>query len=295
MKNKRSHDRPPTTPRLETLRLVDMVPHPDQGNSFKRHGAFEREELKKDIRANGVNYPPEVMPPKNASGLPAYTLVKGHTRVEIWGEMGHSTMEVMVRYDLIDATPATVKKMFLTDNGARRQQSRFDQARYAIELYQVEREEAGKLPANDPLGREDLCAQLGRIMGVSGKTFQRYRNILRASAEVQDAFEKNVIKLVDAARVVTLPKADQERLAGRLRAGDDPKAVFAAFFPPKGHGHVKPADAVAAFARSLDAARADLAGRLADVKPGLVSRFERQLRSGRKLIKELLLKRDRAG
>ncbi len=292
---KRSSEPTPTTARLEALRLADLVPHPDQAKCFRKHGPFERVNLKRDIRANGVKHPPEVMPPGNAAGLRPYTTVTGHTRLEILGELGHTTAEVLVRYDLINATAAAVKKLFLTDNGARRQQSRFDQARYAVELYQVEREEAGKRPASDPLSQEELCARVGQIMGVSGKTFQRYRNVLRAPAAVQDAFEKNRVTLVDAARVATLPRADQQRLADRLRAGDDPKAAFAAFFPPKGRGHASANNAVAAFARSLEAAGANITDRLGEVKAGVVRQNKERLRAGGTLIKVLLQKLDRAG
>ena len=127
---------------------------------------------------------------------------------------------------------------------------------------------------------------------MSGRNLGRYLNVLAAPVEVQDAFQAKRVTLVTAARVAGLSKDRREQVAARLRAGEDAKDVFAEFFPPRGGKHVKIADAVAAFARSLRRAGTDLAGRAEKVKPGPVRRNEDALREGERLIRRLLAKMD---
>jgi hypothetical protein len=131
---------------------------------------------------------------------------------------------------------------------------------------------------------------IARSLGMSGRNLQRYLHVLAAPPEVQDAFEEKRVKLVDAARVASLPRADRELLAARLRAGEDARTVFAEFFPPSGGRHVKASDAVASLARSLERAGADLAGRLEKVRAGPVRYCEESLRAGERLVRALLQK-----
>ena len=126
----------------------------------------------------------------------------------------------------------------------------------------------------------------------------RYVAVLKSAPEVQKAFEDGHLTLVQAARVGAMLVNEAKRheaFAARLRAGEKPKAVYAAFFPTKGNGHANANNAVAAFARALEAAVANIADRLADVKAGVVRQRKEQFRAGGQLIKELLQKLDRAG
>lgn len=134
MKEKRPVQPQPTESRLEVVRLGDVLPHPDQGLYFRSYGGYEFELLKADIKANGPLHPIMVLPPGNAAGLPAYTILAGHTRHKLLLELGHHATAALVRYDLRSATRADVDKLFLTDNVARRQQDRLGQARAAVRL-----------------------------------------------------------------------------------------------------------------------------------------------------------------
>lgn len=282
----------PTAPRLETLKLAELVPHPDQQRYFRGYGDFEYAQLKADIAVNGVRMPPEVLPPANAAGLPDWTLIKGHTRCKIWGELGHASIKVLVRYDLQNVERALIDEEFLKDNIARRQQDKLGQARAAVGLYLIERAKKGRTVSGDPLRVGEVRDRVGQIVGMSGRNLQRYLNVLAAPPEVQDAFAARRVRLVDAARVVTLSMREQETLADRLQAGGDPKAVLAEFFP-KGDGrHVRVGDAVAAFCRAIEKSHADLDGRVDPISAKLVRKFEPSLRKGRKLVQSLLAKLD---
>ena len=89
MKKKRTTE--PTEPRLESLRLADLIPHPDQGDYFPSYGKPEREALKGDIRVNKLKHPIVVLPPGNRAGLPPHTILVGHTRRKTLLELGETT------------------------------------------------------------------------------------------------------------------------------------------------------------------------------------------------------------
>ena len=153
---KKSHpSRPaPAAPRLEEVRLADLKAHPDQGKYFRRYGEFEYAALKADIRAHGLKTPPEVLPPDNAAGLPAYTLLKGHTRVKVLGELGHAAVRANVRYDLAAASRADVDREFILDNVARRHGSR-----------SLERDHPGRVEIGGAVGQAERHA-LCRVNGL---------------------------------------------------------------------------------------------------------------------------------
>ena len=281
-----------STPRLKAVSLAALKPHPDQQRYFRGYGDFEYAQLKADIAANGVRVPPEVLPRGNAAGLPGGTLIKGHTRCKIWGELGHDRIEALVRHDLKNVERAIVDEEFLKDNVARRQQDMLGQARAAVGLFVIERAKKGRTVHGDPLRAGEVRDRVGQIVGMSGRNLQRYLNVLAARPEVQDAFAAGRVRLVDAARVVSLSKREQEALADRLRGGEDPKAVFAEFFPTGDGRHVRVGDAVAAFARAIERSHADLDGRVGPVSAELVRKFEPTLRKGRKLLGVLLAKLD---
>jgi hypothetical protein len=289
-KNKSTGNDTTTTPRLKVFKLADVKPHPDQERYFRSYGDFEYAQLKADIAATRVRVPPEVLPAGNAAGLPDGTLIKGHTRCKIWGELGHTSIEVLVRYDLQNVERAHIDEEFLRDNIARRQQDKLGQARAAVGLYLIERAKKGRMVSGDPLRVGEVRDRVGQIVGMSGRNLQRYLNVLAARPEVQDAFAAGRVRLVDAARVVGLSKREQEALADRLRGGGDPKAVLAEFFP-KGDGrHVRVGDAVAAFCRAIEKSHADLDGRIDPLSAKAVRKFEGSLRRGRQVIEGLLAK-----
>ena len=292
MAAKSRRDNTTDKPQLKALRLAKLKPHPKQERFFRQYGHYEYETLKADIRDNGLKNPIEVVPADNAAGLEPLTIINGHTRCKILTELGIETTEVLLRYDLLDASASEITKLFLLDNVARRQQDRLGQAHAAIQHYKIEREQLGRQVDGDPMNQEKLRDQIGAIIGVSGRTLQRYRNILAGPIEVQDAFESGQIKLVDAARVTSLPPKEQNLLAKRLRDGEDPKVVFAAFFPPEHRGHVKLSNAIACLVRTLETAQSDLFPRLAEVTPGSVRKSKKQLRGGIKLLEGLLHKID---
>ena len=275
---------------LESLRLADLVPHPDQVKYFGPYGENERAALQSNIEANGLRVPIEVLPPRNRAGLPALTIISGHTRCEILIGLDHVVSDVRVRHDLAKATRSEVDVEFIADNFARRQLDPLDRARVALRLFELERDKRGRKTVDHPPVEGELRDRIGLILGVSGRNLARYLLILKTPTEVQRAFQEKKLKLVEAAKIGALPKKTQLQFAARLRDGEDARAVFTGIFPPRDGKHMNAADALASFVRSLGKAHADLADRVDVVHPNLVLRAEVELRRGRKLIRTLLKK-----
>lgn len=179
----------PVEPKRENRRLTELVPHSDQAKYYRHYGEYAYAALKDDIAKNGLKHPIEVLPPGNAAGLSPDTILMGHTRKKILCELGHTTAEVSVRYDLRTATRAEVDMLFLTDNEARRQQDRLGQARAAIRLFEIERAQKGRSVIGDLLQYGELRDKVGQIVGMSGRHLDRYLKVLAAPVEVQDAFQ----------------------------------------------------------------------------------------------------------
>jgi ParB-like nuclease domain len=166
---------------LKTLDIANVVEHPDQAKYFRNHSDFEFKQLKADIKLNGIRVPPEVIPANNNAELKRYTIIKGMTRVKIWGELGHEKIKVLVRYDLLTATRDEIDKEFLLDNVARRQMDKLGLARAAVGLCVIERRRKGRDVSGDPLADGDVRDLVGKTIGMSGRNLQRYLNVCTRS------------------------------------------------------------------------------------------------------------------
>ncbi len=65
---------------------------------------FDLNALIEDIRKNGLREKIQILP-KNKAGLPADTILDGHERSRALQKLGQTDTDVVVRYDLADATP----------------------------------------------------------------------------------------------------------------------------------------------------------------------------------------------
>jgi hypothetical protein len=109
--------------------------------------------------------------------------------------------------------------------------------------------------------RDVLAKKIG---GGSGRNLERYLHVLRTPMEVQEAFKKQQIPLVQAASVAHLAADAQTEIAAAIRSGEDPKQVIRKHCPQE----VKKAGPKQGFAqqaaeidRILAEIRKDCAGR----------------------------------
>lgn len=272
----------PRQPRRERWRLDRLAPNPLQSRYYQDLSEADLKALAKNILHRGQRQPIEA--------LEDGTILDGHMRLAALRLNGATEADVLVRHDLADADDAEKERAFLESNVLRRQLTPIAKARAVLGLYLAERNKPrAKLYQSE---EAEAIDRIGRAIEMSGRNLRRYFAVLSTPTEVQATFERGAFTLVEAARVAVLSVADQAMFASRLRAKEGPKAVFAAFFPPRASGHVMPADAVASFARALEVAHTDLADRVEDVRPGPVRANEAALRRGKTLIRRLLDKLD---
>jgi ParB-like chromosome segregation protein Spo0J len=236
----------------EKRRLGCLRPHPLQRVYFDDLSPDDLEALAEDIRRNGLRQPPEV--------LPDGTILDGHQRVSALRRLGETETIVLVRYDLEDDEEAAEERAFLTANLTRRQLDPLAKARGVLRLYEIERKRRrGQLDAAEEAEARD---RIGKAIGVSGRTLSRYLRVLRTPVEVQNAFRAGRLSLVAAEKVADLAGDVQRAVAGRIRGGDDPKAVLAAVLPAPDGRHRKAGDALASLVRHLRCGVHDLDGRV---------------------------------
>jgi hypothetical protein len=155
-----------------------------------------------------------VMPPGNAAGLPPYTVLDGHRRGRLLQSIGAKEATVIVRHDLKDADLATVNLEFLKINFQRRNMDRLEMARVAKGMYETEVGCGSR--QFDPREKKQFQERLSAVMGMSGKTLQRYISLLTTPLPIQNAFRQGQIKLVVGVTISTLPRPKQQELAERI-------------------------------------------------------------------------------
>jgi ParB-like chromosome segregation protein Spo0J len=263
-------------PKTERWLLSRLTDHPRQAETFCDLPEAESAAFKADIQKNGIRVPPEI--------LPDGVLILGHQRVRAARQLGWTEIDVVVRYDLADAEPAVVEELFVNDNLLRRHLSPLSKARCLRRLLELRRgERASRI---NGLNLETLKKEIGAQLNLSDRSVNRYLLILDAPSCVQAAFDRGELPLTTAGRVALLYKADQDKIARRIDAGENAKKVVTSALPgnPKREAHQ-------AFLRLLRAFSKDapkLEGRIALVPASTLDLNRTPLREARQLIDDLL-------
>jgi hypothetical protein len=106
-----------------------------------------------------------------------------------------------------------------------RKLDRLDQVRCYQRLHEMARQTAPGHWRSHQVGR--LRDVVGRRLGISGRTLERYLRILATPHEVQDAFQAGQLSLVNASKVAGLTGDLQQQLAADLRSGAPPQQAVA--------------------------------------------------------------------
>jgi ParB family transcriptional regulator, chromosome partitioning protein len=266
--------------RIEQWPLERLTPHPKQGLLFSNPPESEVKELAADLQRNGQLQPVEA--------LPNGTTIAGHKRTAAAKRLGWTEITVWVREDLAN-DPAAAEKRLIQDNLNRRQLGPLALARCYKRLKELDNRHTGVLSA---CARHDLRDQIGKRLGVSGRTLDRYLRVLDGTpAEVQAAVEAGALPVTLAEQVADLGKELRAEVAEEIREGGDPGKVVRRFLKKKDNRHKLPRDAKAAFIKSLQRGLADLDGRVEQVC-WITPEEQETLRQGQELVKQL---RTRAG
>lgn len=195
-----------------TVRIKDLKNHPMQKAVFGDLPDDEFQVLMEDINENGLNHPPEV--------APDMTIISGHQRVRAWQQLGHTKIAVVVREGLDDHQ---IDQRFIEDNLHRRHLDPVGKARAFKALFDVERAKKNQRfwgGANLEF-RDYVAAKLG----CSGRTADRYLQLLRLPMAIQDAVSRGELGLTTAIKVDSFSREQKQQIIQRIEDGESTAAV----------------------------------------------------------------------
>jgi ParB/RepB/Spo0J family partition protein len=199
-------------PLAENVRINDLHDHPRQQELFGDLSATEFAALVDDLQRYGQREAIRIL----ASGQ----IIAGHQRVRAARQLGWAEIKAFV-IEVRDEAEA--EQLLIGENLYRRHLGPLGLARVYLALLQTLGE--GREAANGDL-RDEIARRLG---GISGRTLDRYRQILRTPLAVQQAVEAGEITKSMAARVADLSQADQQKIAEAIAAGESARQVVSRF------------------------------------------------------------------
>jgi ParB family chromosome partitioning protein len=262
--------------KVERWELGRLQENPLQRQVFAEPPQHEVEELADDMRANGQATAVEATPDG--------TIIAGHKRLAAARLLGWTEINVWVRWDLAD-DPAAAERRLIEDNLNRRQLTPLELAACYRRLKQLAQYDPGG-PLLD-YERGDLRDRIGKRLGVSGRSLDRYLRVLDAPQEVRAAVAAGKLAVTVAEKVVGLTTKQRAEIAEELRAGGEPREVVRRFLNAAPRRARNANDATKLLVRALTRARADLCGWVEEVRC-ITARDEEALRDGERLIRRLL-------
>jgi hypothetical protein len=283
---------PPETnvPRVETRQLRDLLEFPEQKNQFPTMSEDRLRALAANIKRNKLRQKIEVLP-ENKAGYPPNTIISGHMRRRALLLNGETATEAIIRYDLAEASASVIEREFLEANDHKRNHDPLVEIGLALRLIEVDKGRArGQLSQRE---EEQARAALCKRMRMTDRNVRRYIRVLRAPAEIQDAFREKKLSLVEAGKVADLSEKVQREIAVRIQAGEPPRQVLREYVGGKdGRRHVKDIDALNAFHRAMCRHLDDLDGRIESISPQQVDKYRAGFQRARDVLDQLLNKHD---
>jgi ParB/RepB/Spo0J family partition protein len=229
----------------------ELHPHPLQAKAFPDLSDPGLEALAEDIKRNGLQHPVEICRDN--------TIICGHRRVQAARKLGLNKIEVIIREDVEDQGPKAIERYLIEDNFNRRQLSRLERARcikLLDELYENELDPTKWQP------RGELQKIIAKRLDLSGREVSRYLRVLETPIAVQNAFDEGKLSLVKAGQVTGLSKEQQDEIAVRITAGEEPRKLVDSFLRNVRRRQPDATDTYLAFVKLLN--------RLLDNKPQAV-------------------------
>jgi ParB-like chromosome segregation protein Spo0J len=218
--------------------------------------------------------------------LPNGTILDGHQRVRAAKRLGWKVIDVVVRADLDAAGPDAAEAYAIESNLDRRQLSLLGRARCLQRLVEIESRCA--ISELEPSRKEEIKAKIGKRMGLTKRSVNRYLAVLHTPREVQTAFDEGAISLVTAGKVAQLQRPQQQAMAKRIATGEPAKKVVAEAL----RGHTGAADSVNAswrrVRRTICREMPRLSGHVAEIHPKQLAHWCGQIRDMVALLGEMV-------
>jgi hypothetical protein len=207
--------------------INDLRKHPQQQELIGDLPENEIEHLADSIQKTGLQNPLHI--------LPDGTIVDGHQRLRAVIKLGWTEVEVVVREDLAQAGEAVTLTFLIESSLHRRQMDPLAIARAFRHLKEIARDlDYEELGYDD---RRDIRDQIAERLGghYSGRSLDRYEQILDMPRVVQDAVISKELPLTLAVKITKLGKARKQAIAERIGAGEPAKEVVQQYVGPRGN------------------------------------------------------------
>ncbi|MES2793564.1 MAG: ParB/RepB/Spo0J family partition protein [Planctomycetota bacterium] len=198
-------------------RIVELTSHPQQGRVYNSLSDREFQLLKDDIARHGVRQPIEI----TSIGV----IVDGHHRVKALQELGIGEVDVIICEEMTDDE---IEERFVNANLLRRQLDPVTKARAIKRLAEIESQRTGiRIDLHTDRSFRD---RLARLLGnISGRTVDRYLQLLRLERVIQDAVASDQLPMTTALKIESLPAVKRQAIAKRISAKEPAKKVVAEY------------------------------------------------------------------
>jgi ParB/RepB/Spo0J family partition protein len=160
---------------------------------------------------------------------PDNVIICGHRRAEAAKSLGWQEIDAIVREDLADQGDAAVEERLINDNLHRRHLDPISQARCYERLLDLAKAQGltrSNLPADLRGPRRDV---IGRKLGISGRTLDRYLRVLKTPLAVQNAVSEGQVSIKAAGDIANLSTKLQQKLAHEVKQGKPVDQVVKAY------------------------------------------------------------------
>jgi len=207
---------------VKKWKIADLKQHPAQQHLFDDLAEGQLNELAADMEANGQREPIEI--------LHDGTVIDGHQRWHAALKLGWTEVDVVVRHDLEFAGPEAVERHMIEANLNRRQMDPLAIARLYKRLRQLDRH--CRRDVFSLASRGDVRDRLAKRIGAkSGRTLDRYVQLLDAPLAVQRCVSRGELPMQAALKTLRLTVKQQEAIVTAIEAGQPAKQVVAHHFP----------------------------------------------------------------
>lgn len=189
---------------IQRRRIDGLTPHPQQGLIYNDLSDREFQSLKDDIAKHGLRQPVEI----TAAGM----LMDGCHRVRALKELGFDEVDVIICDEMTDDA---VEERFVNANLLRRQLDAVSKARAIKRLAEIESRKSGiRIDLHTDHSFRD---RLARLLGdISGRTVDRYLQLLRLDRVIQDAVASGQLPMSKALKIESLPIAKRQSIVERI-------------------------------------------------------------------------------
>jgi ParB-like chromosome segregation protein Spo0J len=263
---------------IRELPLNKLRPHPANAMLYPKRSRQEIDDLATDLAKHGQTEPVEVTP----DGI----IISGHTRWLAAQQLGWPTLKCWVRHDLAEAGAHAIELRLIEANLCKRRMSRLDVARSFQRLKSLARGK-GKYDATRKV-RGDVRDLLAERFGLSGRSLDRWLQVLELPLPVQVAFDDGKLPLTLAVKVDALEAEVQATIARRIQAGENAKQVVKEFVAETTRSHCNAVTELDRFLNNINRGRVALIARIEEIRPEVLVKRKEKLEKAQATISQLL-------